>query len=63
MFTGSDIKAFRELRGWSLRHFSCVVGVSVKTIQVLEKEDKPVSLQLRLALAAIKAGIHPIEVD
>ena len=61
MFTGSDLKEFRESRDWSLRHFSTVVGVSVKTLQVIEKENKPVPLQLRLALAAIKAGVHPID--
>ena len=61
MYTGKDMLAFREGRGWSLRQFSKVVGVSVKTLQVMEKENRPVPLQLRLALAAIKAGVHPIE--
>ena len=61
LFTGHDLKAFRESRGWSLRQFATVVGVSVKTLQVMEKEDRPIPLQLRLALAAIKAGVHPIE--
>ncbi|MEM9278366.1 MAG: helix-turn-helix transcriptional regulator [Pseudomonadota bacterium] len=61
MFTGKDLKEFRESRGWSLRQFSTVVGVSVKTLQVIEKQDRDVPLQLRLALAAIKAGVHPIE--
>ena len=61
LFTGSDLRAFREARGWTLRQFSGATGVSVKTLQVIEKEDKPVPLQLRLALAALKAGIHPIE--
>ena len=61
LFTGSDLRKFRESREWSLRQFSTVIGVSVKTIQVIEKEDKPVPLQMRLALAAIKAGVHPIE--
>ncbi|MEO0910808.1 MAG: helix-turn-helix transcriptional regulator [Pseudomonadota bacterium] len=61
MFTGSDLRKFRESREWSLRQFSTVIGVSVKTIQVIEKENKPVPLQMRLALAAIKAGVHPIE--
>lgn len=61
MFKGSDLRQFREERGWSLRQFSNVVGVSVKTLQVIEKQDKDVPLQLRLALTAIKAGAHPIE--
>jgi len=61
LFTGTDMREFREQRGWSLRQFAPIVGVSVKTLQVLEKEDKPVPLQLRLALAAIKAGVHPID--
>ncbi|MEM7069109.1 MAG: helix-turn-helix transcriptional regulator [Pseudomonadota bacterium] len=61
MYSGSDMRDFREMRGWSLRQFSTIVGVSVKTLQVLEKEDKPVPLQLRLALAAVKAGVHPID--
>jgi DNA-binding transcriptional regulator YiaG len=61
LFSGEDLKAFRESRGWSLRRFSAVVGVSVKTLQVMEKENKPVPLQLRLALSALKEGIHPIE--
>ena len=61
MFTGQDLKDFRESRGWSLRHFATVVGVSVKTLQVIEKQNREVPLQLRLALAAIKAGVHPIE--
>lgn len=61
MFTGGDLRKFREDRGWSLRQFSGVVGVSVKTIQVIEKQDREVPLQLRLALAAIKAGAHPVE--
>ena len=61
MYTGIDMRAFREQRGWSLRQFSTIVGVSVKTLQVIEKEGKPVPLQLRLALAAIKAGVHPID--
>lgn len=61
MYTGNDLKAFRESRGWSLRRFAEIVGVSVKTLQVMEKEDKPVPLQLRLALSAIRDGIHPIE--
>lgn len=61
MFTGKNQKEFREARGWTLRQFSEIVGVSVKTLQVVEKQDRPVPLQLRLALAAIKSGIHPIE--
>lgn len=61
VYTGNDLKAFRESRGWSLRRFAEIVGVSVKTLQVMEKEDKPVPLQLRLALSAIRDGIHPIE--
>jgi len=61
MFKGSDLRQFREERGWSLRHFSNVIGVSVKTIQVIEKQDRDVPLQLRLALTAIKSGAHPIE--
>ena len=61
LYSGKDLREFRNDRGWSLRQFSLVVGVSVKTLQVLEKEDKPIPLQLRLALAAIKAGIHPID--
>jgi len=61
MFTGQNLREFRETRSWSLRHFSKVVGVSVKTLQVIEKEDKVVPLQLRLALSAIKEGVHPIE--
>jgi len=61
LYTGSDLKNFRESRGWSLRQFAIIVGVSVKTLQVIEKQDKVVPLQLRLALAAIKSGIHPIE--
>lgn len=61
MFSGKDLKEFRDSREWSLRQFSVVVGVSVKTLQVIEKEDKPVPLQLRLALAAIKAGVYPID--
>ena len=61
MYTGNDLKAFRESREWSLRRFSTIVGVSVKTLQVMEKENKPIPLQLRLALSAIKEGIHPIE--
>ena len=61
MFTGKHLREFRESRSWSLRQFSKIVGVSVKTLQVMEKEDKPVPLQLRLALSAIKEGIHPIE--
>lgn len=61
MYTGNDLKAFREAREWSLRRFSTIVGVSVKTLQVMEKENKPIPLQLRLALSAIKEGIHPIE--
>lgn len=61
LYSGHDLKTFREARGWSLRRFSTVVGVSVKTLQVMEKEDKPIPLQLRLALAAIKEGIHPID--
>ncbi len=61
LFTGADLRKFRESREWSLRQFSTVIGVSVKTIQVIEKEDKPVPLQMRLALAALKAGVHPIE--
>ncbi|MEM7216525.1 MAG: helix-turn-helix transcriptional regulator [Pseudomonadota bacterium] len=61
MFTGKDLRSFRDSRGWSLRQFSTIVGVSVKTLQVIEKQDREVPLQLRLALAAIKAGVHPIE--
>ena len=61
VFSGKDLKAFRNDRGWSLRQFSLIVGVSVKTLQVIEKENKPVPLQLRLALAAVKSGIHPID--
>ncbi len=61
VYMGKDLRKFRESRGWSLRQFSTIVGVSVKTLQVMEKENKPVPLQLRLALAAIKAGVHPIE--
>jgi len=61
LYSGKDLREFRDSRGWSLRQFALVVGVSVKTLQVIEKEDKPVPLQLRLALAAIKAGIHPID--
>lgn len=61
MYTGNDLKAFREAREWSLRRFSTILGVSVKTLQVMEKENKPIPLQLRLALSAIKEGIHPIE--
>lgn len=61
MYTGNDLKDFREAREWSLRRFSTIVGVSVKTLQVMEKENKPIPLQLRLALSAIKEGIHPIE--
>lgn len=61
MYSGKDLREFRESRDWSLRRFSAVVGVSVKTLQVMEKEDKPIPLQLRLALAALKEGIHPIE--
>lgn len=61
MFTGKHLREFRESRSWSLRQFSKIVGVSVKTLQVIEKEDKDVPLQLRLALSAIKEGIHPIE--
>lgn len=61
LYTGKDLRAFRESREWSLRRFSKLTGVSVKTLQVMEKEDKPVPLQLRLAIAAIKEGIHPIE--
>ncbi len=61
MYCGQDLKAFRESRKWSLRQFSTVVGVSVKTLQVMEKQNKDVPLQLRLALAAIEAGVHPIE--
>ena len=57
MYSGKDLRQFREKRGWSLRQFSTVVGVSVKTLQVMEKEDKAVPLQLRLALAALKAGV------
>lgn len=61
VFTGKNLKEFREARGWPLRQFANVVGVSVKTLQVMEKQDKPVPLQLRLALAAIKEGIHPLD--
>jgi len=61
VYTGQDLKEFRESRGWSLRQFSKVTGVSVKTLQVMEKENKVIPLQLRLALAAIKEGLHPIE--
>ncbi len=61
MYSGKDLKEFRNSRGWSLRQFALIVGVSVKTLQVIEKEDKPVPLQLRLALAAVKSGLHPIE--
>lgn len=61
LYTGKDLRAFRESREWSLRRFSTIIGVSVKTLQVMEKEDKPVPLQLRLAIAAIKEGLHPIE--
>ena len=61
VFHGKDLKEFRDSRGWSLRQFSVIVGVSVKTLQVIEKENKAVPLQLRLALAAVKAGIHPID--
>ncbi len=61
MYSGHDLRAFRESRAWSLRQFSSIVGVSVKTLQVMEKQNKEVPLQLRLALAAIKAGVHPID--
>ena len=61
VFSGKDLKEFRDSRGWSLRQFSLVVGVSVKTLQVIEKENRMVPLQLRLAVAAVKAGIHPID--
>ena len=61
MYSGDNLREFREERGWSLRKFSKIVGVSVKTLQVMEKQNKPVPLQLRLALAAIKSGVHPIE--
>jgi len=61
LYTGNDLREFRESRGWSLRRFSTITGVSVKTLQVMEKENKVIPLQLRLALAAIKEGLHPIE--
>lgn len=63
MFTGGDLKRFRDGRGWTLRQMSDAVGVSVKTIQVLEKDCKPIGLQLRLALASLRHGLHPIEKD
>jgi len=61
MFTGKDLKQFRESRNWTLQQMSNALGASIKTIQVIEKEDRLVSLNLRLALAALKHGIHPIE--
>jgi len=61
MFTGKNMREFRESRSWSLRQFSTVVGVSVKTLQVIEKQNRDVPLQLRLALSAVKEGIHPID--
>lgn len=61
VFTGKDLKEFRDSRGWTLRQMSDALGTSLKTIQVIEKEDKPVGLNLRLALAALKYGLHPIE--
>ena len=62
-FTGKDLKQFRVNRGWTLRQMSDAVGTSLKTLQVIEKEDRAVGLQLRLALAALNNGIHPIEPD
>jgi len=61
MYTGKNLREFRETRCWSLRQFSGVVGVSVKTLQVIEKQDRDVPLQLRLALSAVREGIHPID--
>lgn len=61
MYSGEDLRSLRELRGCSLRQLSLIVGVSVKTLQVIEKQNKPVPLQLRLALAAIVANVSPIE--
>jgi DNA-binding XRE family transcriptional regulator len=62
-FSGKDLKKFRDSRGWTLRQMSDAVGTSLKTLQVIEKEDRIVGLNLRLALAALKHGLHPIEDD
>ena len=62
-FSGKNLKKFRESRVWTLQQMSNAVGASSKTIQVIEKEDRIVGLNLRLALAALNHGIHPIESD
>ena len=63
MFTGKNLKEFREYRGWTLAQLSRTIGTSIKTLQVIEKQVKPVGINLRLALAALKHGLHPIDVE
>lgn len=57
--TGEEVRSFRQKTGLSQAKLAALTGYSVRAVEEWEANRRPAPAVLRLAFAAINAGLEP----